>query len=137
MVYTAVGSVSAGLGEEGGARCDVRPIRQDEFDDLVWAHVAALLADRAPIAEPDRRLTEMRTANPPTAQRHRLELEANPDERGYGQAPGGLPGRPTVARRAGGWSHGSFIRADRERPPTSRSGWSAASSTSSFSEGRG
>jgi hypothetical protein len=32
---------------------------------------------------------------------------------------------------------GSFIGADRERPLTSRSGWSAASSTSSFSEGRG
>jgi recombinase-like zinc beta ribbon protein len=72
--YRCLGS--DGWRYEGGPRCDARPIRQDELDDLVWAHVTALLADRTLIAaELDRRLAELRTANPAKAQRSRLELE--------------------------------------------------------------
>lgn len=51
-------------------------MRADYLDDLVWGQVTALLADpRLVQAELDRRLEELRTANPATAKRSRLELE--------------------------------------------------------------
>src|SRR5207237_6405449 len=37
---------------EHGPVCDLRPVRADELDDLVWAHVTGLLADPALIACP-------------------------------------------------------------------------------------
>jgi len=59
-----------------GRVCTNQPVRADYLDELVWAHVTALLADPALVqAELDRRLAELRAANPATAQRSRLELE--------------------------------------------------------------
>ena len=69
------------LGSDGwryadGPVCSARPIRGDELDALVWAHVTALLADPALIrAELERRLAELRGSDPTTAQRGRLEVE--------------------------------------------------------------
>ncbi len=51
-------------------------MRADYLDELVWGHVTALLADPGLVqAELDRRLAELRAANPATAQRTRLKLE--------------------------------------------------------------
>ncbi len=69
------------LGSDGwryadGPVCAARPIRADELDALVWAHVIALLAEPALIrAELERRLAELRGSDPTTAQRGRLEVE--------------------------------------------------------------
>jgi site-specific DNA recombinase len=61
---------------EHGRVCDNQPVRADFLDELVWGQVTALLADpRMVQAELDRRLAELRAANPATAQRPRLELE--------------------------------------------------------------
>jgi site-specific DNA recombinase len=61
---------------EHGRICDNKPVRADYLDDLVWGQVTALLADpRLVQAELDRRLEELRTANPATAERSRLELD--------------------------------------------------------------
>ena len=61
---------------EHGRVCDNQPVRADYLDALVWGQVTALLADpRLVQAELDRRLTELRAANPATAERSRLELE--------------------------------------------------------------
>jgi len=61
---------------EHGRVCDNQPVRADYLDELVWGQVTALLADpRLVQAELDRRLTELRAANPATAERSRLELE--------------------------------------------------------------
>ena len=61
---------------EHGRVCDNKPVRADYLDDLVWGQVTALLADpRLVQAELDRRLEELRVANPATAERARLELE--------------------------------------------------------------
>ncbi|MHB1725005.1 MAG: recombinase family protein [Acidimicrobiales bacterium] len=61
---------------EHGRICDNKPVRADYLDDLVWGQVTALLADpRLVQAELDRRLEELRTANPASAERSRLELE--------------------------------------------------------------
>jgi site-specific DNA recombinase len=61
---------------EHGRVCDNKPVRADYLDELVWGQVTALLADPALVqAELDRRLTELRAANPATAERSRLELE--------------------------------------------------------------
>ncbi len=61
---------------ENGRVCSSRPVRQDYLEDLVWGHVMKLLADPALIrAEIDRRLRDLRAANPITAQKSRLELE--------------------------------------------------------------
>ena len=61
---------------EGGRVCDNKPVRADYLDAVVWGQVTALLADPALIqGELDRRLTEMRVANPATAERARLERE--------------------------------------------------------------
>lgn len=61
---------------EHGRVCDNKPVRADYLDDVVWNQVTALLADpRMVQAELDRRLAELRAANPATAERSRLELE--------------------------------------------------------------
>ncbi|MGH3858463.1 recombinase family protein, partial [Actinokineospora sp.] len=61
---------------EHGRVCDNQPVRADYLDELVWGQVTALLADPHLVqAELDRRLTELRAANPATAERSRLELE--------------------------------------------------------------
>jgi site-specific DNA recombinase len=57
-----------------GRVCDNKPVRTDYLDSLVWQHITDLLADPALIrAEIDRRLDQLRTADPTTAQQHRLE----------------------------------------------------------------
>ena len=61
---------------EHGRICDNKPVRADYLDDLVWGQVTALLADPGLVqAELDRRLAELRKANPANAERARLELE--------------------------------------------------------------
>ncbi len=71
------------LGADGwryadGPVCNAHPVRQDELDALVWAHVTTLLADPSLIAaELDRRLAELRQSDPTKAQRSRLELEVS------------------------------------------------------------
>jgi site-specific DNA recombinase len=61
---------------EHGRVCDNKPVRADYLDELVWGQVTALLADPTLVqAELDRRLSELRAANPATAERSRLELE--------------------------------------------------------------
>ena len=61
---------------EHGRICDNQPIRADYLDELVWGQVTALLADPTLVQrELDRRLGELRAANPATTERARLELE--------------------------------------------------------------
>jgi site-specific DNA recombinase len=61
---------------ERGRVCESRPVRQDYLDEVVWTHVTALLADPSLIvAELDRRLEDLRAANPSTVERSRLERE--------------------------------------------------------------
>ncbi len=61
---------------EHGRICDNKPVRADYLDDLVWGQVTALLADPSLVqAELDRRLEELRAANPATVERSRLELD--------------------------------------------------------------
>ena len=51
-------------------------MRADFLDEVVWRLVSALLADPALVqADLDRRLAELRTANPATATRSRIELD--------------------------------------------------------------
>jgi site-specific DNA recombinase len=58
---------------EGGRVCANRPVRADYLDQVVWDHIAALLADPGIIrAEIDRRLQQARTSDPVTHQRQRL-----------------------------------------------------------------
>jgi len=60
----------------GGRRCANLPVRADYLDQVVWDHVTRLLADPALVCgELDRRLAELRAANPATATRARLERE--------------------------------------------------------------
>jgi site-specific DNA recombinase len=60
----------------GGRRCANLPVRADYLDEVVWEHLTALLADPARIrGELDRRLAELRAANPQTATKARLERE--------------------------------------------------------------
>ncbi len=59
-----------------GRVCDNKPVRADYLDEVVWGQVTALLADPSLVqAELDRRLKELRSANPATSERARLELE--------------------------------------------------------------
>jgi site-specific DNA recombinase len=61
---------------EHGRVCASLPVRADYLDQVVWAHVTRLLADRTLIrAELDRRLAELRATNPATATKARLERE--------------------------------------------------------------
>jgi len=57
-----------------GRVCDNKPVRTDYLDNLVWDHITSLLADPRLIrAEIDRRLDQLRTADPTTAAQRRLE----------------------------------------------------------------
>ncbi len=59
---------------EHGRVCDNKPVRADYLDALVWDHITGLLADPTLIrAEIDRRLEQLRTADPTTATGKRLE----------------------------------------------------------------
>jgi len=59
---------------EHGRVCDNKPVRTDHLDTLVWDHITGLLADPTLIrAEIDRRLDQLRTADPTTAQQQRLQ----------------------------------------------------------------
>jgi site-specific DNA recombinase len=61
---------------EGGRVCANLPVRADYLDQVVWEHVTGLLADPALVrGELDRRLAELRAANPATATKARLERE--------------------------------------------------------------
>jgi len=61
---------------EHGARCDARPVRADQVDALVWDHIMRLLSDPTLVQdELDRRVSQLRVANPATAQRTRLERD--------------------------------------------------------------
>ncbi len=67
---------------ENGRVCDSKPVRQDHLDDLVWDHVTKLLANPDLIrAELDRRLQEMQSADPVTAQKSQLEMQLRRTER--------------------------------------------------------
>jgi len=67
---------------EQGRVCSNPPVRQDYLDELVWNHVSGLLADPELIrAELDRRLQEMRSASPITAQKAQLDRELRRTER--------------------------------------------------------
>ena len=58
---------------EHGRVCDNKPVRTDYLDKLVWEHISELLANPALIrAEIARRLNQLRTADPTTAQQQRL-----------------------------------------------------------------
>jgi site-specific DNA recombinase len=59
---------------EHGRVCQNKPVRTDYLDALVWDHITGLLANPALIrAEIDRRLDQLRTADPTTTQQRRLE----------------------------------------------------------------
>jgi site-specific DNA recombinase len=61
---------------EGGRVCQNKPVRADYLDEVVWTHLAGLLADPNLIqAELDRRLAQLRATNPATAERARLERD--------------------------------------------------------------
>jgi DNA invertase Pin-like site-specific DNA recombinase len=59
---------------EHGRVCDNKPVRTDHLDKVVWDHITGLLADPQLIrSEIDRRLTQLRTADPTTSQQQRLQ----------------------------------------------------------------
>ena len=59
---------------EHGRVCDSKPVRADYLDQVVWDHITHLIADPALIrAEIGKRLAQIRTADPATAQRKRLD----------------------------------------------------------------
>ncbi|HEY2263598.1 MAG TPA: recombinase family protein [Streptosporangiaceae bacterium] len=59
---------------QGGRVCQNKPVRADYADQVVWDHVAALLADPALIrAEIGKRLERARTSDPVTRKRGQLE----------------------------------------------------------------
>ena len=67
---------------EQGRVCSNAPVRQDYLDELVWNQVMSLLADPKVIrAELERRLQELRTTSPITAQKQQLERQLQRSER--------------------------------------------------------
>ena len=59
---------------EHGKVCGSKPVRADYLDQVVWDHITDLIADPALIrAEITGRLAQIRTADPATAQRKRLD----------------------------------------------------------------
>jgi len=59
---------------EHGRVCDNKPVRADYLDQVVWDHITGLLAGPQLIrAEIDRRLAQLRTADPATARQQRLQ----------------------------------------------------------------
>ena len=86
---------------EQGRVCSSRPVRQDYLEDLVWGHVMKLLADPGLIrAEIDRRLRDLRAANPTTAQKVQAEARTQPLYASEDPIGGSLPRGAGVARRA-------------------------------------
>jgi len=70
--YRCLGS--DGYRYEHGQVCASKPVRTDYVDKVVWDHISNLLADPQLIrAEIDRRLDQLRTVDPTTAQHQRLE----------------------------------------------------------------
>jgi site-specific DNA recombinase len=59
---------------EGGRVCQNKPVRADYLDQVVWDHVAALLADPSLVrAEIGKRIERARTSDPVTRKRVQLE----------------------------------------------------------------
>src|SRR6266496_2782483 len=59
---------------EHGRVCGNKPVRTDYLDKVVWDHITSLLASPQLIrAEIDRRLEQLRTADPATARQQRLQ----------------------------------------------------------------
>ena len=59
---------------EHGRVCANKPVRADYLDTVVWNHITALLADPALIRnEINKRLEQVRTADPATVERQRLD----------------------------------------------------------------
>jgi site-specific DNA recombinase len=59
---------------EHGKVCASKPVRADYLDQVVWDHITHLIADPALIrAEIGKRLAQIRTTDPATAQRKRLD----------------------------------------------------------------
>ena len=59
---------------EHGRVCANKPVRADYLDTVVWNHITALLADPALIRnEINKRLQQVRTADPATVERQRLD----------------------------------------------------------------
>jgi len=59
---------------EHGRLCANKPVRADYLDTVVWEHIAALLTDPALIrTEINKRLAQVRTADPTTVQRKRID----------------------------------------------------------------
>ena len=59
---------------EHGKVCDSKPVRADYLNQVVWDHITGLLTDPSLIrAEIGKRLAQIRTADPATAQRKRLD----------------------------------------------------------------
>ena len=59
---------------EHGKVCDSKPVRADYLDQVVWDHITGLLTDPSLIrTEIDKRLTQIRTADPATVQHKRLD----------------------------------------------------------------
>ena len=59
---------------EHGKVCDSKPVRADYLDQVVWDHITSLLTDPSLIrTEIDKRLTQIRTADPATVQHKRLD----------------------------------------------------------------
>jgi len=59
---------------EHGRICANRPVRADYLDTVVWDHVTALLTDPVLIrTEIDKRLKQVRTTDPTTVQRQRID----------------------------------------------------------------
>lgn len=59
---------------EHGKVCDSKPVRADYLDQVVWDHITGLLTDPSLIrAEIGKRLAQIRTADPATAQHKRLD----------------------------------------------------------------
>ena len=63
---------------DNGRVCQNRPVRQDYLDALVWEHINVLLSDPELIRrELERRLVEIRSTSPTTAQKATLDSEIN------------------------------------------------------------
>ncbi|MHC4934133.1 MAG: recombinase family protein [Planctomycetota bacterium] len=71
---------------EHGRVCNSRMVRQDYLDALVWEHVAELLTQPQLIrTEIDRRLKQLQSTNPATAQNSHLEMELSRTTRAKGR----------------------------------------------------
>jgi site-specific DNA recombinase len=74
---------------EGRRICSSRPLRADDLDQLVWERVVALLADPALVrAELERRLEQMRNADPVRAHQERLHRQIATVEAAIGRLIG-------------------------------------------------